>query len=704
MTRIRARLIALVLLSVLPALALVLYVFARQGWAAAEAGLPSPSARTGLPLAPEAGIGTVSGQSAPALAETTYDYLSGSRGNEASGEREVAAPEVSVATSDGLATWAAIVLVLVAMLAVGWLYSDVKLLRRLNNLLNAARRLGAGDLSVRGLLSGEKGELAELGTTLDQLADALRTRKSEVEQAQVARRESEIKYRALLEQMPAVTYVTRFDEALSTPYLSPQIEAMLGFTPSEWVGDPTLWTSRLHPADRDLVVAAQRHSVTAGEPFRMEYRYLARDGRTVWVRDETVVVRDEAGRPLFLQGLMFDISEHKLLEQQLLQAQRMESVGRLAAGVAHDLNNILTAIGAYADFAKSPLAPDDQTRTEIDELLKATDRATNLTRQLLAFSRRQALELKTIGLNELAQELAKMLRRLIREDVELLIKPGQDLWPVMADQSQIEQVLVNLVVNARDAMPGGGRIAILTANVTLDERSAKGRLETAPGDYAVLVVTDTGSGMGEETLEHLFEPFFTTKSTGEGTGLGLATVYGIVKQHGGDIRVSSQLGVGSTFEIFLRRADRHAEEPEWVGQLSELPGGRETILLAEDEQTVREVTQRLLGRLGYSVLAASNGQEALRLAEVNDSRIALLLTDLVMPVMGGSELARHLLAAKPAPRVLFMSAYRDAKVLPDDLMSAGAGFLEKPFTSELLAHKVRQALDERPRAVAEFAG
>jgi PAS domain S-box-containing protein len=388
-----------------------------------------------------------------------------------------------------------------------------------------------------------------------------------------------------------------------------------------------------------------------------------------------------------------DITERKRLEGRLLQSQKMETVGRLAGGIAHDFNNLLTAISGYATFALESLPTSDPVRADIEQVIKAGDRAAALTRQLLAFSRRQIIEMRATNLNDLILDIDKMLRRLISEDVELVTIPGDSLWPVKADPGQLEQVLVNLAVNARDAMPGGGTLTIETANASLDEEYARHNPGVEPGEYVLLAVSDTGTGMTDEVKLRLFEPFFTTKEVGKGTGLGLATVYGIVKQHGGNIYVYSEVGIGSTFKVYMPAVDVEAEGMPRRDAAGYLPRGSETVLVVEDEATLRALVVRALTELGYKCLEAGNGEEALRVAQAHPGPIHILLADVVMPQMGGKELAQQLQAARPDTRVLFASGYTGDAIVHGGMLGKGAAFLQKPFTTAALARKVREVLD-----------
>ncbi len=389
-----------------------------------------------------------------------------------------------------------------------------------------------------------------------------------------------------------------------------------------------------------------------------------------------------------------DVTEMEQLRRQLEQAQRLEAIGRLAGGVAHDFNNVLTAITGYADLVLMDLAPSDPVRKDVEEIKKAASRAASLTRQLLAFGRRLVLQPRVLNLNELVEDLSKMLKRLIGEDIEFVTYLEPELGNVYADPAQIEQVIVNLAVNARDAMPGGGKLIIETRNVTLNQEYVRTHPGSKPGRYVMLAVTDTGIGMDEETKAHIFEPFFTTKG-GEGTGLGLSQVYGIVKQSGGSIWVYSEPGRGTTFKIYLPRVDAPAAEPaepkEHAGELK----GSETVLLVEDDETVRDLACSVLKRFGYEVLEAKNPTEALRLSEGHEGPIHLLITDVIMPGMNGKELAERLQEGRPELRVLYASGYTDNVIVSHGLLDSGVDFLAKPFGPDNLLRKVREILDRR---------
>jgi len=382
-------------------------------------------------------------------------------------------------------------------------------------------------------------------------------------------------------------------------------------------------------------------------------------------------------------------------ENQLVQSQKLEAVGRLAGGISHDFNNLLTVILGYTDISKRTLKEGDPLLRNLEEIGKASERAASLTRQLLAFSRKQVMQPKVFDLNTVVSDLKKMLRRMIGEDIELRVISEADLGNIKADPVQLEQVIMNLVVNARDAMPRGGKLSIETSNVYLDESYAREHVSVDPGEYVMLAISDTGCGMNEETRQRIFEPFFTTKESGKGTGLGLSMVYGIVKQSGGNIWVYSEEGRGTTFKIYFPRVTAEAEEYRRVGDTFEMPKGSETILLVEDAALVRTLARQVLETAGYKVLEAASAEAALTICEPNGTRIDLLLTDVVMPGMSGNDMSKILLARQPDMPVLYMSGYTDEAIVQHGVLEAGINFLQKPFSPGALALKVREVLDAK---------
>jgi PAS domain S-box-containing protein len=507
---------------------------------------------------------------------------------------------------------------------------------------------------------------------------------------------AESRYRTLVERLPAVTYVAELGACGPWHYVSPQIQSMLGFSPAEWLSDPASWINRVHAEDRESVLAVENRFQKNRDLFQAEYRLFARDGRILWFRDEAVMLPSVEGQPCLMQGVMYDITERKRLEDQLRHSQKMEAVGLLAGGVAHDFNNLLMLIQAHNERLRAELASDAAAQKESLGIEHAVTRAASLTARLLAFSRKQVLQPRVMDLNQVLTEVARMLNRLIDKNINLRVAPTPDLWQIKADPGQVEQLIMNLAVNSRDAMPHGGKLLIATRNAEVSGVHPRQRDGIRPGQYVTLVVSDNGTGMDSETQAHMFEPFFTTKEPGKGTGLGLAIVYGVVKQIGGWTHVDSKLGRGTTFEIYLPRAEEAKAEPavDRILDLSTVPKGTETILLVEDEPGIRELASDFLQGRGYMVLTAVDGNEALRIAEGHEDLIHLLVTDIVMPHIGGKELAQRLRQVRPQIKVLLMSGYPDHPALASAEVGAHMTVLQKPFSLDMLAHKVRGLLDQ----------
>ena len=685
--------------------------------------------------------------------------------------------------------------------------------------------------------SFERSEMELLTEMANNLAFGITAIRSQEEgkRVTVALREAEARYRQLVEEVPAISYVAEAGVEGRFLYLSPQVQKILGYHPEDCMSDPWFWWNHLNPQDHP--VAQQENTWEEGRPFRVEYRMRRQDGREVWIRDEAMIYRDLKTHKRLIRGLLLDITEQKLandalreseeryrafveqssegifrmeydppvpcslpvpeqirlghergyvaecndamakifgfpsakeligkalteflvlqhpvtqqfmerfiqsgyritdqeshevdadgqrkilrntmigivadkcwtrtwgisrdvtermhLEEQLRNAQQLEAIGRLAGGVAHDFNNILGIIMGHGELLLAD-GVDDRTRNGLEQMRRAALRAASLTQQLLAFSRKQVLQPRVLNLNEAVADVQKMLARVIGEDIELVSTLHPSLMSVKVDPGQVEQMLMNLAINARDAMPQGGKLTMETANVTIAPDEARD-LDLVPGSYVMLKVTDTGQGMDSSTVPHIFEPFFTTKPIGKGTGLGLATVYGIVKQSGGSIQVESEPARGSTFRVFLPSvAEGNSSREEERTPEKRSAGGTETILIAEDEPDLRELTRIFLESYGYKVLTAASAESAIQTAKNFFDPIHLLLTDVIMPGMSGSQLAEKIQLSRPETRIVYMTGYTDDMVGQHKVLEPGVQLLQKPFTKAELASKVRATLD-----------
>ncbi len=532
-------------------------------------------------------------------------------------------------------------------------------------------------------------EIGDLTRTLQKLAQGLKDSLKQLS-------ESEQKYRGLVENLNEAVW--EVDENGRYSFVSSVIKNILGYEPGELLGKTPF---ELMPPDEaeHMKEIFQKYSHGAESFTGLVSINLHKDGHPVILETSGQPIFDSAGALLGYRGVDRDITareqakeERQKLEQQLHQSQKMESIGRLAGGVAHDFNNILSVINGYAELCLVEMEEDNPFREKLNIILEAGNRATRLTQQLLAFSRKQIIRQELLDVNKEIDGIRKMLDRLLGEDIEIEICRSKDLWPVKADRSQLEQVVLNLAINARDAMESGGKLTIETANVALDELYMKEHYNITPGDYVMLVISDTGQGMSRETREHIFEPFFTTKEKGKGTGLGLATVYGIIKQNSGEIMVYSEPGKGSTFKIYLPRGEEVVGEKE-AGPLEEDKGGSrgvETIMLVEDDEMVRTLSVDILAGLGYTVLEAENGEDALHVSNRYHGDIDLLLTDVVMPKMGGAELAEKMMKLYPEIKVLFMSGYTENTIVKQGILTAGVNFVHKPVTPKSLSLAVRK--------------
>jgi len=539
------------------------------------------------------------------------------------------------------------------------------------------------------ILTPVKDESGEVESVLATARDITERKAADSTRAQLA---------MAVEQAAEAIIITDCDANIV--YVNPAFERTTGYTSAEVLGrNPNLLSSGLQPPEyyEEMWRIIQKGNVWSGK-----FTNRRKDGSLFHEEATISPVRDAAGKIINYVAVKRDVSRERELELQFLQAQKMEAVGRLAGGVAHDFNNLLAVILGYSEMALESMPDSHPLRHGVEEISRAADRAAGLTRQLLAFSRQQVLQPRVINLNTVVSDVEKMMRRLIGEDIQFMTRLEPELGMVKADPGQIEQVLMNLVVNARDAMPGGGRLIVETSNIILDAAYAECHHPVQPGSYIRLTVSDTGHGMDEETQKKIFEPFFTTKEKGKGTGLGLATVYGIVKQSGGFIWVYSEPGHGTTFKIYLPRVEQNTVEVvKEKERFADAPRGTETILLAEDSDALRELNREFLTALGYTVLEARDGQEALQRFTGHGGPIHLLATDVAMPVMGGRELAQRIIQIRPDMKTLFMSGYTDEAIQLSIRWDPGTQYLQKPFRPTELAARVREILDVKPATPAD---
>ena len=543
----------------------------------------------------------------------------------------------------------------------------------------------------------KKSQLIENLAALRQQVKELQALERKHARAEEALRESEERFRQIYDETP-IGYHELDTRGRIVRVNRTELE-MLGYPVEEMLGQP-VWKFVLEEeTTRHVIMAKIAGDVSFHETFERTYR--RKDGTTLPVLVKDRVIRDKGGRIIGIRSTVEDITERRRSEEalrkseeQLRQWQKVEAIGRLAGGIAHDFNNLLMTIKGCSEILLQECDAQDPRREEAEEIQKAAERATSLTRQLLAFGRRQILQPQVLDLKKVVTNMNKMLQRVIGEDIQLLTVLEPKLRPVKVDPGQIEQVIMNLAVNARDAMPRGGRLTIETANIFLDEDYAQRHVSVKPGSYVMLAVSDNGCGMDQETQSHLFEPFFTTKEKGKGTGLGLSTVYGIVKQSGGNIWAYSELGRGTTFKIYLPMVTQAVKEKYARTERRRTSArGAETILLVEDEKAVRMMIRKTLQSKGYTVLEAQHGQEALDICEHYSRPIHLMVTDVVMPQMSGKELAEQLAPNRPEMKILYMSGYPDNSIVQHGVLEPGTEFLQKPFTLNTLEAKVREILD-----------
>ncbi len=516
-----------------------------------------------------------------------------------------------------------------------------------------------------------------------QLASAVEHKRHEE-----ALRGSEARYRSLVQSAVYGIYRSSLEGRFLD--VNPALIAMLGYNSAEEVlGLDPKRDVFLDPSEQARLMQEFRRGARLDN---IEVRWKRKDGNAITVRLSGRAVSSPEETDEVLEVIADDVTERRVLEDQFRQAQKMEAVGRLAGGVAHDFNNLLMVISGYTEVLLEHTAHDNPLRPKVAAIQQAADRATTLTRQLLAFSRKQLLELKVVDVNTIVKDMERLLRPLIGENIELSTRLASDLGRTRADAGQIEQVIMNLVVNSKDAMANGGKITIQTANVSLDDDLRREYSYIQPGPYVMLSIADTGHGMDKETQSRIFEPFFTTKEKGKGTGLGLSTVYGIIKQSGGYVFAQSELERGTTFRIYLPRVEEVAEAVGSVRSSQSATGGSETVLLVEDEESVRQLVRETLETKGYKVLEADHGEAALRIASSHQGPIDMLITDVVMPGMSGRELSKQLCASHPQTRVLFLSGYTEDAIVHQGALEPGTAFLQKPFTLQILSRKVREVL------------
>ncbi|WP_321495465.1 ATP-binding protein [uncultured Desulfobacter sp.] len=557
----------------------------------------------------------------------------------------------------------------------------IKPLAQLNRDVDALANSDFDRGKVLADIPGATPELTALWENLQRMADALEVRRT-------ALQESEKGFRSLFERLPVSLF--RSTPAGHFLTVNPALVRMMGFPDWETLINTNLVNIYPNPEQRE-----QWRSIAERDGIVRDYEVQMRrfDGTDICIWLTCRAIRDSEGQVLFYEGILEDVTERKKLEEQVRHSRKMEAVGQLAGGVAHDFNNMLSVIMGYAELILLEIDDDDPLRDRIEDIHEAGIRSMELTRQLLAFARKQTINPEILDLNSTLQGMLKLLQRLIGEDIDLLWMPGADLWPVKMDPSQVDQILANLCLNARDAIDGPGKITIETQNIEFDAAYCAEHSGFSPGRYVMLAVSDNGCGMDMSTLDKIFEPFYTTKELGKGTGMGLATVYGIVKQNTGFINVYSETGHGSTFKIYLRRDAAEGEEIKETRPVGSFLTGDATILLVEDEPAALKMTKAMLEKFGYTVLAASSPAEAMRIAEENSDRITLLITDVVMPGMTGRDLAENLILLYPWLKCMFMSGYTSNVIAHQGVLDEGVNFIQKPFSSRELATRISQALN-----------
>jgi PAS domain S-box-containing protein len=561
--------------------------------------------------------------------------------------------------------------------------------------VSVIRNLGRWRDEVEGAVRDRTAAEHALRQAHDDLEVRVEQRTRELEEAAEALRASNELFHQLADNIGDVFWVRSPDSA-TLRYISPAFEEIWGRSRESLYANPDEWIEFVFPEDRERVQSAFGELGTGAESVDTEYRVVRPDGEIRWVHLRAFEARDDTGELISILGVVRDITERRKLDERLIQSRRLETVGRLAGGIAHEFNSILTAIIGQSEFLLTELPAGSPGAARVVAIRSSAGRAATLTAQLLAYGRKQILEPVTFDLNRTVASMEGALRNLVGKWVDLRIVLAGDAGAVRADPGQIEHVIVEMASNARAAMPGGGKLTLETAIVTFGEDSGGPGPDLEPGEYVMLAITDTGTGMSEEVRARIFEPFFTTRKIGEGAGLGLATCEGIIRQSGGHVSVYSEIGRGTVFKIFLPRARETAEERAAPRETPGMPGGAEVILLVEDDPALREMSAELLRRLGYDVLVADDGASALKLLDDRGGvAIDLLFTDVVMPLVSGTELAERIQVSHPATRTLFTSAYTANAISHQQLLSPGAALLQKPFTPRGLALKVREVLDQR---------
>ena len=547
-----------------------------------------------------------------------------------------------------------------------------------------AESLSPYEMALRGYKDANR-ELQYLNQTLTQQVSE-RTKKLQ---------ETELKYRQLVEDVPAIVYTAKLETELQMLYVSPRIETILGFKPHTWISMPTLWKEQIHPDDRVRIIYEMRNSMLTAKPFSAEYRLFTVNKREVWVHDQAHVVFDKEQHSYLLHGVMLDITKQKEFEFQFLQAQKMKSIGNLASGITHDFNNLLAVIISYAqvDLKETPI--DSLLHEDLNEILMAAQRAADLSQRLLMFSHKHVAQTKFLNLNYQIEELEKMLRHVLRENIDLSINLAPNIGIIQADPHQIDQVILNLVINARDAMPTGGKLIIETQNDLITETFSSPYSEVKPGTYIRLRIQDTGIGMSQQVKERLFEPFFTTKELGKGTGLGLATSWQIIKQSAGFITVDSKVGVGTTFDIYLPSADEKIVIPQtFTDKKNLLETGNEVLLLVDDNVALRKVLARVLQNLGYQIEQASNVDDTLGIIQSPDKKIDLIISDIIMLKRNGLELGKYIKEHHMTIKILSAAGSLEVGNI-QEVVEFGYAFIQKPFNYTELTHKIRELLDQK---------